>query len=95
MFPALTIWRTNIIDDMPQSVNSAAGGEDALIVRPDAEVEVRALLPGGADFLLALRDGSSMLHATKMAIAADRRFDLSANLSELIGANLFIDIACI
>lgn len=92
LFPAFTIWRTNINDDVPQSVNLAVGAEDALIVRPDAEVEVRALLPGGADFLLALRDGSSMLNATKAAIAADRRFDLSANLSELIGANLFIDL---
>jgi hypothetical protein len=91
-FPALTIWQMNINVGMTESVNLAAGGEDVLIVRSVAQVELRELPPGGADFLQALCNGRSMLDATKMAMTAHCRFDLSGNLSGLMGAGAFIGI---
>ncbi len=88
-FSALTIWQANIHGGVPQSVNPDAGGEDVLIVRSNAEVELRLLPPGGADFLQALRGGGSMIEATETAMSADRGFLLSVNLSVLMSAGTF------
>jgi hypothetical protein len=88
--PALTIWRMNVGDGVPAPVDLAAGGEDVLIVRPMADVEVRTMREGGAEFVRALADGLSVLAAMKAALSADHRFDLSANLSGLIRAGALI-----
>jgi hypothetical protein len=85
-FPALTIWRMNINDGAPTPVDTDSGGEDALILRPDAEVVVRSLPGGAAEFIAALVEGRRLVQATKSASAADRHFDLSVNLTALIGA---------
>jgi len=89
--PALTIWRMNVGDGVPAQVDLAAGGEDTLIIRPMAEVEVRSMPPGGAKFLKALVRGRSIIAATTAAVTTDARFDLAANLAELIGASAFVD----
>lgn len=87
--PALTIWRMNVGDGVPKPVDLEAGGEDALIVRPEAEVEARSMPPGGAEFVAALAAGRSVTEAMKAALTADPRFDLSGNLAGLIGAGVF------
>lgn len=89
-FPAITIWRMNIGDGVPAPVDLGAGGEDALIARPMAEVEVRSLPEGGAAFVQALADGSSVLAAAEAAIRADSHFDLTANLAGLIRSGALI-----
>ena len=89
-FPALTIWRMNVGDGVPAPVDVAFGGEDALIVRPDAEVEVRAVPPGGAAFVAELADGRTLEQATLAAFEEAASFDLAGNLAALIGAGLFI-----
>ncbi|MDE2601941.1 MAG: putative DNA-binding domain-containing protein [Bradyrhizobium sp.] len=83
-FPALTIWQMNVGDGVPAPVDPDADGEDAILIRPEAEVEVRSLPKGGAAFIGALLDGGSVLEATKAALTADSRFDLSANLTGLL-----------
>lgn len=88
--PALTIWRMNVDDGVPAPVDLAAGGEDALIARPDAEVEVRRLPQGGAEFLSALARGFSLGAAAEAAIAADRGFNLADNLTGLIQARVLV-----
>lgn len=80
----------NVGDGVPAPVDLAAGGEDVLIVRSVADVEVRSLPEGGADFVHALADGSSVLAAMKAALSADHCFDLSANLSGLIHAGALV-----
>jgi len=90
-FPAATIWRMNTGREALKPVDLGAGAEDVLVVRPDADVAVLALLPGAADFLFALRDMRCILDATAAALDADPRFDLSANLSALIGARIFVE----
>lgn len=89
-FPAMTIWRMNVAGGIPAPVDFGSGGEDALVARPLAEVEVRSLPEGGAAFVRALADGCSVLAATEAAIAADSRFDLTANLAGLIRSNALI-----
>ena len=67
-------------------------GEDALVARPDLDVEVRALPPGGAAFLLALAAGRPLGDAAEAALADDPDFDLTGNLAGLIGSGLVRDI---
>lgn len=83
-FPALTIWQMNVGDGVPAPVDLAAGGEDALIVRPAADVEVRSIPRGSLEFIQALTDREPVLAALKAALIANPRFDLAANLSDLI-----------
>jgi len=87
--PALTIWRMNVEDGVPCPVDLASGGEDALVMRPDANVEVRSLPAGAADFVAALAAGQSVTEAMRAATAAHRLFDLAANLTGLMAARAF------
>ncbi len=61
-------------------------GEDALVIRPGLDVEVRALPRGGAAFLLALAAGRSLGEAAGAALADHPEFDLTGNLAGLIGS---------
>ncbi len=88
--PALTIWRMNAADGVPGPVDLAAGGEDTLVVRPAAEVEVRSMPPGGAPFVARLADGKSIAEAVTAALTAAPRFDLPGNLAGLIAAGVFV-----
>ncbi|MDN5926024.1 MAG: putative DNA-binding domain-containing protein [Hyphomicrobiales bacterium] len=90
-FPALTIWRMNIGDGIPAPVDLTAGGEDALLIRPAADVEIRAMPPGGYEFVEALKQRQSLTGAMRTALGADPRFDLSGNLRELIAAGAVIN----
>ena len=89
-FPVLSIWRMNVPGGVPAPIDLEAGGEDALIVRPVPEVEVRSLPVAGADFSAALQSGVPVLEAATAAWAADARFDLAANLSGLIGCGAIV-----
>jgi hypothetical protein len=88
-FPALTIWQMNIDGGVPAPVDLAVG-ENALVVRPEAGVEVRSIPNGGPEFISALATGRPVLAAFEEACAADPAFDLSANLSDLIRAGAVV-----
>jgi hypothetical protein len=90
-FPAITIWRMNVSDAPTRPVDFSVG-EDALIVRPDAEVEVRVVPPGGVAFIRALADGASLGAAAEAGQSADGRFDLAGNIAGLIGAGALVEI---
>ena len=83
-FPALTIWQMNVQGGIPAEVDLASGGEDVLVLRPEAEVEVRSIPEGSPDFIQALCCGKSVSAAFQQALVADPGFDLSANLTDLI-----------
>jgi hypothetical protein len=80
----------NVGDGVPTPVDFAAGGEDALVVRPAADVEVRSVPAGSLEFIRALADGMSVLSALKAAISVDPGFELSANLSGLMQAGALV-----
>lgn len=84
-WPALTVWRMNV-SDVPTTPVDFSVPEDALIVRPGAEVEVRIVPPGGAAFVTALAEGRTLLSAAETAQAADARFDLAGNIAGLFAA---------
>jgi hypothetical protein len=85
--PIVTIWAMNSGEQelAPIEIWSA---QDALIVRPYLDVEVRLLPPGGAAFLCALAEGQSLGGATDAALADCPEFDLTSNLAGLIGWGL-------
>jgi len=88
--PALTIWRMNVPGGSPAPIDLEAGGEDALIVRPAAEVEVRLLPDSGAAFIASVASGAPVVEAATTAWAANPGFDLAANLSGLIGCGAIV-----
>lgn len=89
-FPVLTIWRMNVGDGIPAPIDLAAGGEDVLIVRPLADVEVRSIPGGSLEFIRMLADGEPVLAALEAALVANPRFDLAANLHDLISARVVV-----
>jgi hypothetical protein len=90
-YPIVTIWAMNSGEQELAPIANWRG-EDALVSRPFLEVEVRALPPGGAAFLLALAAGSPLGEAAEAARADDPSFDLTGNLAGLIGSGLARDI---
>lgn len=86
-FPVVSIWRTNTEDETVSSVDLSEP-EDALIARPEMEVEVRRLPPGAFAFLAALSGGHSLGKAASRAMAADSRFDITENLAGLIRSRI-------
>ncbi len=89
-FPALTIWQMNVGDGVPAPVDLAVGGEDVLVVRPVADVEVRSIPEGSVEFVRALAGEMSVVAAMQVAMTADCRFDLSANLAGLMQAGALV-----
>lgn len=64
--------------------------QDTMVLRPDAEVDVRQVLPASYDFVATLGQGLTLAHATEAALATDVDFDLSQNLRELIQMGAFV-----
>ncbi len=84
--PALTIWQMNTESGALGTVDLDAAGEDVLILRPEAEVEVREMPKGGATFLLALASGRTVVEALRLAAREAEAFDLPGNLAGLFEA---------
>ena len=61
-------------------------GEDAFVLRPEAEVIVRSLPPGAFDFIAALAQGRPLGDAMAAALIAAPEFDLAANIRQLVCA---------
>ena len=90
-FAAVTIFAANRGSESVAEIDAGAA-EDALITRPDNDVIVRRLPPGGADFLEALRSGLSLATAAAAALDAAPSFDIAANIAGLIEAGAFTAI---
>ncbi|CCD95134.1 conserved hypothetical protein [Bradyrhizobium sp. ORS 375] len=90
-FAAVTIFSANRIDaPVPRIDGSIA--EDALITRPELDVTVRRLPPGGAGFAGLLIAGEPLGAAAEAAFEAAPEFDLTANIAGLMEAGAFTDI---
>ena len=89
-YPALTVWDMNVREGAATSIDITGRGEDALIVRPGAEVEARGLPDGGFEFIASLLRGETVLAAAQAAITACAGFDIAANLSGLLEAGAII-----
>jgi hypothetical protein len=85
--PIVTIWAMNCGERALAPIETWSA-EDALIVRPHLDVEVRLLPPGAAVFLRALAEGRSLGEAAAAARANCVGFNLTGNLAGLIGWGL-------
>jgi hypothetical protein len=85
--PIVTIWAMNAGEQEVAPIKDWCS-EDALVIRPYLDVEVRLLPPGGAAFLLAIAAARPLGEAAAAAMADHPQFDLTRNLAELIGSGL-------
>ena len=89
--PVVTIWAMNSGERELGPIDDWAA-EDTLVVRPQLEVFVLALPPGGAAFLSALFGGARLGEAVEAAQAEHEGFDLVANLAGLISSGAVCDV---
>ena len=89
-FPVVQIWLMNIDGGVPTPIDIHNGGENALVIRPIAEVEVRRLPGGAATFIIGLAAGASVADATTLAFDEDSNFDLAGALRDLFAINAII-----
>jgi Putative DNA-binding domain len=87
-YPAVAIFAMNRVEGPITELRSNAA-EDALVTRPDMEVAVRLLPPGGAAFLKTLIDGRTLGAAAAAAFAEAPCFDLPASIAGMIEAGVF------
>lgn len=90
--PVVTIWSMNA-GEMELGPIADYSPENALILRPQWNVIVRRLPPGGTAFLEALQQHRTLAQAAEHALSADTRFDLTGNLAGLIGSGAVVALA--
>ncbi|MCT7377506.1 DNA-binding domain-containing protein [Chelativorans salis] len=91
-FPAVTIFALNR-QDGPVGRLETADPEDGLVTRPELEVIVRRLPPGGAAFLEGLMAGKPLGEAVVAALEDDERFVPAANIAGMLEAGAFTAVA--
>jgi hypothetical protein len=87
-FPVVSVWEANLSDN--DNTITVWKPESALIVRPDLQVDVHRLPPGGYEFIAALMEHQTVGEA--MAHGAEKvpDFDLAACLTTLIAADIVV-----
>ncbi|CCD87255.1 conserved protein of unknown function [Bradyrhizobium sp. ORS 285] len=90
-FAAVTIFAANRTDQ-PTGRIDASAAEDALVVRPEFDVEVRRLPPGGALFVASLIEGQPLGEAAASALDAEPQFDIATNIAGLIESGAFTSV---
>jgi hypothetical protein len=92
--PALSIWLAHQGDGEPEAPEYWAA-EDAVVLRPGADVIAARLGPGEHELLAGLRAGASLEAAGGAAMAAAATFDLGRSLVRLAGLGAFLDLGTI
>jgi hypothetical protein len=87
-YSAVTIFAAHRSPE-PVGTIDASKPEDALITRPDGDVVVRHLPPGGTAFLLGLIAGRPLGEAAAAALIAAPSFDIGAGIAGMIEAGAF------
>jgi hypothetical protein len=90
-YPIVSIWESHIRPGTPAVIDSSIP-EDALVARPDLDVEVHRLPPGAAAFLSRLLKGASLRAAADEAVDSDPRFDLVTTLSGILASRIIVGI---
>jgi hypothetical protein len=92
VYPVITIWHLAAREGEDEPARLPADGEDALVVRPKLDVEVRRLPAGGAAFVLALKSGACLEQAAEQAAQEVAGFDLEANLAGLVVSGAIVGV---
>ena len=83
--PVFSIWRFNATRDRTPI---QAQSEDVLISRPQSDVGLQLLPPGGVQFLRALKTGKTLAQAAETGENAHVDFDLSQNIGGILAAQI-------
>ena len=87
--PAASVWASaQSCDQLRAPIEGL--GEDALITRPDCDVRVRVLPPGGYDFALRMREGATLIEA--FTALDDPAFDCGTHLVGLVDSGAVASI---
>lgn len=89
-FPIIPIWLMNIDGAVPAATDVSGGCENALVIRPAADVEVRRLPAGAAGFILGIAAKATVADATTLAFDEDSDFDLASALRDLFAINAIV-----
>jgi hypothetical protein len=87
-FPVVSAWEAAI--RIGDAAHVAWSAESALVARPQDDVIVRILPPGGFMFLSAIAEGHTVADAAACAIAGDPAFDLAACFETIMSAGLAV-----
>lgn len=90
VFPIVSIWQANVENADGALIDLDDGGEDAIVARPKAEVEVRRLPVGAAAFMEALQEGLPVIEALKEGLSSSPRFDLAGTLRGMAEAGVIV-----
>jgi hypothetical protein len=90
-YAIVSIWEAHLHCRNPSAIDSSVP-EDALIARPDLEVEIHRLHPGGAIFVSKLLGDATLRVAASAAARADSRFDLITSLSGLLRSHIVVGL---
>lgn len=91
-YAAVSIFAANRASGIPPLID-AGEAEDALITRPELEVTVHHLPPGGAVFLQSLAAAVPLGEAAAAALEAHPSFDVGAAIAGMLEAGAFTAIA--
>lgn len=87
-FAAVSIFSANRQGASMEGINPAIG-EDCLISRPDAQVDVRQIPQAATMFFQTLFDGQTLGEAANAASVVDPEFDISMAISTMLEAGIF------
>jgi hypothetical protein len=90
-YAIVSIWESRAQGGDPSTIDSSVP-EDALIARPELEVEIHRLSPGGAVLISELLGDRTLRAAADAAALADSRLDLITTLSGLLGSRIVIGL---
>jgi hypothetical protein len=91
-FPIVTIYELHAETSDPPQTKLEAEAEDALVLRPDLDVEIRRLPQGAVTFIETLRSGKSIGQAAAAAVDSAAEFDLEANLAGLMTSGAIVGV---
>jgi len=90
-FAVVTIFAASRAGTPAERIDASAP-EDGLITRPEFDVIVQRLPPGGAVFLDGLMSGRTLAEAASAALEDSQNFDLATNIAGLIEVGAFTSL---
>src|SRR3712207_2402637 len=90
-YPIVSVWEAHIRPGSHSTVDGSIA-EDALVARPDLEVEVHRLPPGAAIFLSMLLKGTPLRDAADAAAQSEFCFDLVTTLSGILASRIIVGL---
>lgn len=90
-YPVVSIWEAHTRSDARLLIDPSTS-EDALVARPDLDVEIHRLPPGAATFLLLLLKGAPLRTAADEAAGSNPHFDLITTLSGVLASRIIVGL---